>query len=379
MIVGIITQPLENNYGGIIQNYALQRVLKILGHNPITIDQPSSYPLSFKYYFLPDTIECLKNIARWILGKPTVTLPSINTYKYSHHKNDLSNFRNTHIKCTDKLFQEDQIRQFVAEQGIEALVVGSDQVWRPKYNLNIYNSFFRFAIDYNIIKVAYAASFGTDKWEFSNKQEKECRNLLKLFSGVSVREFSAIKICEDHFKISPKIVLDPALLICREEYEEIVKEANVPRFNGDIFCYFLDVNSYKIRLAEKISHKNNLQLFSVLSPTYSIKQKLDIITRPPVEKWLRAFMDAKYVICDSFHGVIFSLIFNKDFMVVLNEDRGKSRFDSIIDLFGISSNVIVNNTNLDNVDFIKNNWNEINKKKDLLKNESISFINSILK
>lgn len=376
MKIGIITQPLELNYGGIIQNYALQYILKELGHEVITLDQPSSYPLSLKYYLIPDITESVKNVARWLLGKKNVTLPSIRARKEQLRKDDLSYFINKYISRTEKVYKNDDLKKIVLEEKIDVLIVGSDQVWRPKYNLDIYNSFLSFAKDLPMIKLSYAASFGTGKWEYTKKQEIKCASLLKMFTGISVREMSGCQMCIEHFHINPQLVLDPTFLINKDVYKSIANSNNVSHSSGNLFCYFLDVNPIKLDIASTVSQKYNLNPFSVLSPEYPLSVKLDSVKRSPLEKWLRSFIDAKYVICDSYHGVVFSLIFNKNFMIVLNKDRGISRFDSLLSQFEISKDVIVNSANPLNLQFVKNDWEKINCLIEKMKIQSISFISS---
>ena len=379
MKIGIITQPLESNYGGIIQNYALQQVLINMGHTPITIDQPSHRPLSIKNYIKEDIITILKNVVKFLLRKGIDELPSLKVKKESKNKKNVEVFIKENIFTTAKVLYEEEIANKCRDLNLEALIVGSDQVWRPQYNLNIYNSFFRFAIDYNIIKVAYAASFGTDEWEFSNKQEKECRNLLKFFSGVGVREISGVTLCEEHFNIKPELVLDPTLLIDRQCYEKLVKKANIEKFDGDIFCYILDKNDFKIEFISEVSKQLHLKPFSVFDPQLGYDTGLNSEIKPPVEKWLRAFMDAKYVICDSFHGVVFSLIFNKDFILLSNKERGLSRFESLFSIFELNKSIIINESvHNRSFQFIQNDWDKINFIKKRLCKQSILFLKTSL-
>src|SRR5690606_21475359 len=96
-------------------------------------------------------------------------------------------------------------------------------VWRPKYTPDITEYFLKFSTS-GMKKIAYAASFGTDKWEFTPEETLECRKLLMEFDHVSVRESSAVKLCEDYFSRSVFHVVDPTLLLPVGTYLELIGE-----------------------------------------------------------------------------------------------------------------------------------------------------------
>ena len=121
------------------------------------------------------------------------------------------------------------VRQF------DAIVVGSDQVWRPKYFKDkIENAFLDFAKSWNIKRIAYAASFGTDEWEYAPKQTKRCGELLKLFDFVSVREMSGINLCATHFDLGAKLEPDPTMLLTTEDYMRLFEVARTPKSSGTL-------------------------------------------------------------------------------------------------------------------------------------------------
>ena len=128
----------------------------------------------------------------------------------------------------------------VKEYALEALVVGSDQTWRAKYNRGrLFDMFLRFARDFTGKKIAYAASFGVDNWEYSKKQTAICTSLLQQFNAISVRETSGVTLCKEYLRLNAIAVLDPTLLIEREVYENLC--VNIP-LNKEKFlvAYVLD-------------------------------------------------------------------------------------------------------------------------------------------
>lgn len=187
MKIGIITQPLHNNYGGILQNYALQQALILLGHGPITIDWKSSKvsPIKAQAYAIKQWI--LRNI----LCKKNVYTP-----KYLPNEEEIRIISRNNIEFIDKYINRtsivDSLEGFLSEtknRNLRALIVGSDQVWRPSYACGrLSEMFLSFAESIDIKRLSYAASFGTDKWEFTPEETSECARLAQKFFFVSVRE-----------------------------------------------------------------------------------------------------------------------------------------------------------------------------------------------
>ena len=112
------------------------------------------------------------------------------------------------------------------ENDFDAIVVGSDQIWRPCMFPNIENAYLRFTIDWDIKRISYAASLGVDNWEYSPKQTKECRRLIQKFNAISVREKSSIDLLKKYFNVNACHVLDPTLLIEGSQYPVDCKIAN---------------------------------------------------------------------------------------------------------------------------------------------------------
>lgn len=318
MKIGIITQSLQGNYGGIIQNWALQQALIKLGYDPITFDV---FPqvASFEKYIKKNINSLLATVFK---GRK---------YRYHHfYKHRIKLFQpfvDNNIKTTtpSRAYTEEMIQQY----GIDALLVGSDQVWRPKYNEGcLEDMFFRFAKDINCPKLSYAASFGTDIWEFDELQTKKCKELISKFNLVSVREPNGITLCKEKLGVDAIQVLDPTLLLEKQDYLNLIEKT--PRLCEKPFlaAYFLDLNK---NLKEKIIQKANERHLEAMILSADTTASLTM------EQWLSIFRDADYIFTDSFHGSVFSFIFGKKFEYVTNETRGASRFKVIEDLLATES------------------------------------------
>lgn len=312
MKIAIVTLSLLNNYGGVIQNFALQRVLDKMQVESKTIDY-LKIPASPFYRY----------VISWI--KAAILLFTSKRRKFARytHKGSRSkkiqDFIDEHICITEKCYRytTDLI------EGFDAVIVGSDQVWRPMFNYKIEERFLSFAKDYSIKRIAYAASFGVDNWECSPKQTRVCSELAKKFDAISVREESGVKLCKEYLGVNATWVLDPTLLLAKEDYLPICEEVPVCT-EKYLAVYVLDENEKLISTYEKEAKARGL----IVKKFYA-----DSKSTLTVPEWIAMFRDASYVVTDSFHGTVFSIIFGKEFKCLYNKTRGSARFDSLLKLY----------------------------------------------
>ena len=361
MKIGIVTQPLMGNYGGLLQNYALQQVLIELGHTPITLDQKSWHLEGWKK-FLQTSKAIIYNL---LFGKKKLTYNQheklINeTLRYSHE------FVRKYIYSTQKVSKDQELKCLCLKEELDAIIVGSDQVWRPLYAPHIEQSYLSFVEGMQIKRIAYAASFGVDEWEYTPEQTRQCRRLIKQFDSISVRENSGISLCKEFLGVEAEHVLDPTMLLPTSNYCDIVNKGNTKAPQGELFAYILDNNEEKKKQINNIARLTTLKPFFVNQAKelkFDIPCNIEEYTYPPVEQWLRSFRDAKYVVCDSFHGMVFSVIFNKNFIVLANKKRGSSRFASLLKMLGLEDRLI-GNDGVDNmIDVLTKpiEWDSVNE------------------
>lgn len=215
-------------------------------------------------------------------------------------------------------------------------------MWRPKYfGLNqIENAYLKFAEGWNIKRISYAASFGTNEWEYTTKQTTECGRLLRVFDAVSVREDSGVALCERYFHVKAQHVLDPTMLLRKEDYIKLFETANTPKSKGNLLCYILDETEEKRTLIKRVANDKRLIPFRVNSEVENQQASLSEQIQPPLELWLRGFYDAEFVITDSFHACVFSILFQKPFLVCGNKKRGLSRFVSLLTMLELKENIV---------------------------------------
>lgn len=337
MKIGILTQPLLSNYGGILQNYALQTILRRMEHEVYTFDL-------LKYTWKDWSIVYSKTIVKKIIGREA-KFPITPTKKKQIEK-PLRKFVHKNIALTTRVRKITW--DLVEKHNLDTLVVGSDQVWRPIYNYSIEDMFFRFADGKEIKKVAYSASFGVDQWEFSPAQTKDCALLAKKIDAISVRETSGVELCKKYLGVEATHTLDPTLLLTAEDYNTLCK--HIQKREPFVFAYILDMDERKVAEIKSFAQAKGLPYF-IKSADNDVKDS------DSVELWLSYFRDAEFVITDSFHGTAFAINYNKDFFVFGNPDRGNSRFDSLLSLFSLKHRMV----ETINSDIQPINWEEVNQ------------------
>lgn len=365
MKIGIITQRIGRNYGGTIQNYALQTILKRLGHDSVTLMLNRPKP-SFIRTFIHSIIDPIMRLT----GKKVPLFFSKKIADLIYGKTQ--KFVDDNISIA--YLNENDFRNYALNQGIEAFVVGSDQVWRPEYNDSLEINYLGFVEDIKLRKIAYAASFGVDEWEYSDEETIRYSKLAAKFDNISVREASAVELCKKYLDVYSEHVLDPTMLLSKEDYCNLLK-GKKHYASKSLFAYLLDDNIEKRAIIEQIAKNRGLEVvYFMPQKLYSNMQDSSEIpeaTYRPIEEWLAGFNDCEYIVCDSFHGSVFSIIFNKPFTVIGNSKRGNTRFDSLLRLFHLEDRMYTSeNTNIiDSID-----WEEINSIIDLYIQKSLLFL-----
>ena len=368
MRIGILTLPLHTNYGGILQAYALQTVLERMGHQVVIIDEPiRQQKTSFKQIF--------KRIIKKCIGRPTTVFWE--KYFFTSYPTISRNIQTFIDKYLHRLVVDSPY--MLQEEDFDAIIVGSDQIWRPKYYDHIENAYLDFAKDWKSLKrIAYAPSFGTNEWEYTADQTKEISNFLKRFDAISVREESGINLCKEHLDVVPQLVLDPTLLLSKDDYCKLIDKANPKSHKGKLLDYVLDDSESISSLISYISGERNIQPFSVNGKPFAEGTKAEDCVKPSIESWLRGFRDADFVVTDSFHACAFSMIFNKPFCVVGNKTRGMARFNSLLKIFHQEFRLIENVEQYKkNATLIRNSPN-INLDDLNIRRESYEFLKNAL-
>lgn len=320
MKVGIVTEPLIDNYGGVLQNYALQKTLIMMGHSPVTFDYLPS--LSFGRYLL----YLGKNLLLSVVPAKRKHIKPY--YHFIRRPEAFQCFVDKYINVTRKV--EHYSSRLIKNNKMEALIVGSDQVWRKGYNPELEDMFLKFAQGSNCRKLAYAASFGVEEWEYPSDLTDICKDLAASFGSISVREESGVKMCREYLSVDAELVLDPTLLLRAEDYDELLPESGETKVPY-LAAYVLDKNEKKDAFINELAFSKGL---AVRYMTVSSESGCSI------EEWLSTIRNASFVVTDSFHGSVFSVIYKKQFVSFVNKERGADRFYSTFGRLGLLSRLI---------------------------------------
>lgn len=305
--IGLLTLPLDTNFGGILQITALYQAVNDLGFDPIYINKHSLR-------------SPFRRLAGFVLERfPGQNIAGVRSYAVAarrHRKFILGQMPNqTRLVRTGK-----EIAGELQRLGVGTVVVGSDQVWRLDYardkgELNYFLSFG----GTDLKRVSYAASFGRSEW-VNEGETKRVSAALSRFSHVSVRETSGVTICRETLGRDDAVhVVDPTLLLDASFYEELAPIGETP---GGVLTYVLD----HVDQVNAIAKSASVYLDDGMGITNLRTQQENLSVR----EWLQHFRRASFVVTDSFHGMVFSIIFKKPFLVVPNADRGAERFTSLL-------------------------------------------------
>lgn len=371
MRIGILTLPLQLNYGGILQAFALSRTLERLGHTPFVIKKGTKHANWKLPLFL-----CKRIIKKYVLGqKSTIIFYERQTRKeYPIVSRNIEPFINKNIpQLSVKRFS------MINAAGIDAIVVGSDQIWRPRYVKNIKSAYLSFAKSWPIKKISYAASLGTDKWEYSPLQTFICKRLINQFHAISVRENSAVSLLRRHFGIDSLQMPDPTLLLSQSDYREIASRRKDTTHHSGIFSYILDHSATADKIIDAVAQKYGTDIYSQTAFDNRLHIPVEQRVQQSVEQWLQNFIDASFVVTDSFHGTVFSIIFNKPFITTGNKARGNSRFETLLRMFNLNERLITSPDNIDKIIESPIDWESINSMIETYMQKATTYLSDNLK
>ncbi len=335
----ILTHPPTCNFGGMLQAFALQETVQSAGVSCKVLEYEAKDRLTRKNS--RSLIFRIRNLVSYLGSRMGIFRKRIPD-AYIHL------FFSAFKRKVLPLRHLDSNRAQLPELKIgTSFIVGSDQVWRCVYARSIESVpffFLNFATqEQRRCSIAYAASFGSDEWEGTPEETEECARLLRDFKAVSVREHSGIRLCREVFGVEAVQMPDPTLLLEQEDYNHLIRHWRTKSTKTPFMAvYLLDENEEKRELAASICQHRGLYA-QHLMPHPGAKRLMDRLPLS-IPQWLRFMRDCECVLTDSFHGCVFSIIFNKPFVCLGNERRGSARFDSLLGTFELQDRLVTNPT-----------------------------------
>lgn len=360
--IALLTMYYDNNYGGNLQRYALVTILKNLGCEVTCLYIRQNWSHYGLKYWIRNSIK--QSIKHYLLQRKneTICLWKEEKESYIQQTSLTESFYDRYIPHTDVLYGDWWLKRYAKKNRFDAYIVGSDQVWRKLYvqRFGLGTWFFDFLPDnYAGKRIAYGASFGVSEPEYSKEEQDLLRPFFNKFDAVSVREQRGQDLLKRYGWTSPeaKCVLDPTLLLRADDYSLLIDAADTQPLTDKLLCYILDMDAEKEEYIKSKAEELNLK------PTILSSGKNATVL---VEQWLRDFKEAEYVVTDSYHGLLFSLIFHKPFKLIINQSRGASRFESVEHILNFSINEPID-------------WEQLDKQLEIARAKSIQFLKDALK
>lgn len=367
MKIGILTWLHNGNYGSVLQAYALQKALRNQGYQTENIDYaPSTVKKvenliknknSLKLFLEKWDAYCAKKVA----GSPR---------ELSEKQKKFEDFRENYINITRRYSSPKEVATIDGEY--DAYICGSDQIWSPVLLNPVF--YFDFLSDTER-KIAYACSFGVSS--IKGKKATKITNYLNRFDYISVRESSGCEIVKNLTGKVVPVMSDPTLLLQRTDWDKVSKyNLNLNKY---IFCYFLSWNEDYWKYVENVSQQLGYQIVIVPSvkETYQVDAK--ILKNIGPEEWVGLVKNASYVITDSFHGTVFSIIYNKPFTVLkrFSDDNPRSqnsRIYTLLEHYNLTNRLGIN-TDIFNLQ----EYTKVNSQVEYDRRYALEWLNNVLK
>jgi polysaccharide pyruvyl transferase WcaK-like protein len=356
MKIGIITFHWGTNYGGVLQAYALQTFLKNLGHDVCIINyKPNRYNKNL--------IKCFKTFRAWSY---------LNNYHEFLKEKKIETFRANYLNRTVLYQSTKDLNE--NPPSCDAYITGSDQVWNPFFTIKgegkPTTAYFLDFGNKEVKRIAYAVSFGCK--DYPDNAKKIAKQHVDRFDAISVRENSGLKIVREMGCGNSIILPDPALLLSPKQYQLTIKKVEIKDPSSFVFSYF--IHNKEKTISKLIKH---------FKTKAKVKRPDKFFNPYSIEEWLAAIKNSSFVITNSYHGVVFSLLFKKDFIIVLTKGRLSGMNDRIYTLLNYLNleKRIINSYDTKNINEIIStpiNYNHVEKKIGALQKKTYSFFEPIL-
>lgn len=311
MKIGILTYHKSHNYGALLQAIALRKVIERMGHEVYYVDYWPEYHKKTYAFYNPEYIlhsnplKTFKSLMRFILYSP-YSLGRIRKFR-KFIRNRIENH------C------ENSANHF------DLIVCGSDQIWRKQPGLNgKFNPTYFAAGGTNADNyISYAASMGIITTD--NKDKELLKEWLQKFNAVSVREES-LKLLLDELKInSPKVVADPTLLLPKEIWQSMLtgKEKRIRK--KYLVYYTLQNDAFDIGTIQKYAEDNNLEIIWMMGGAGRKSFEKNTITCADPYDMMNLIANAEMVFTSSYHGLVFSIIFERQFVTSFTSNSGRAQ------------------------------------------------------
>ena len=329
MKISTITCHNVYNHGALLQAWALATYLSDIGHDCSIIDYQPDY-LTGHYDFKINNKKYDRPLLRWIY----LLFKYPSWRKSLQRKNNFDSFFNRNIRpllTARKYSSIEELRQ--NPPNADVYIAGSDQIWNTFVQNGNDASFYLDFGNNTIKKISYAASFSTEI--ILNSSFNFVKEQLKKFNRISVRETSGINILND-LGLTGSVVSDPVFLIDREKWEAVMTPINISK--KYILIYDTKKSKDLAILAKRMSKIMGMPIYSISGFNLPYAKNKYRMGGPDI--FLSLVKNAECVISNSFHATAFSIIFNRDFIVVKRPDGLNKRMEDLLSAYDLSSRLM---------------------------------------
>lgn len=354
------------NHGASMQAYALMKYLKNTGNEVEIIDYKPDY-LSNHYNMLSiDNPAWGKNIITkgiYLILKMPLRIRGLK------RKREFDEFREKHLNITPKRYtSNDDLKNNLPQADV--YICGSDQIWNSLHQNGKDPAFYLDFVPNEKVKASYAASFATD--EIDDRYKPMVKSKISRLDGVGIREKSGVKIAKELGIEKAINVVDPVFLLDKDEWDKFATEEFNDRY---ILVYDFDKSDLVEKLATNIARKKGCKIYTINADKPKYADKHFNLSGP--KTFVSLVKNAEMVISNSFHAVVFSVIYNKNIAIVNRTENINTRMRDLLEDLNLKDKLVDDNYSIDellrSIDYRETN-KIINEKIELSK----KYIENIL-
>ena len=361
--IGILTFQNAYNYGAILQLYGLYSFLDKNGYDVKVINYKNEYFANYYIYRYSlfkhnEYSNRFKNILK-VIGNPFIAINA------NIRRRKINIFLKKHIKMTEWI-SKDSLKTL--NKNFEVFIVGSDQVWNIE--LSGYDStYFLDFVENDRKRISYAASIG--KEYISGLEYDLMEKNFPLYSAISVREKKASELIEQYFGQKPDVVLDPTMLRDKKFWYDISNESQIKIKKKYILIYAVQQPTNLLDVAVKVAKENDYDVISIFGNDIQCKHKT--IRKASIEDFYDYIRNAECTFVTSFHGLVFSILFNTKFYYELAKTipNNNSRLIDLCEMLGVQGQEIVDSDSIPQGDI---DWSKVNEKLEIERRKSVHWL-----
>lgn len=357
--IGLVTIHAANSYGGVLQAYASQSVLQNYGNVEF---------INYRTRHIKNTMKLL----RFGDGARGVLRGGKDVFRFWSRKKLLERFNNFLEK--NMIIGEEVSSVGDCEKrfkNFDFLVCGSDQIWNPNIMGGLDPIYFH-AYPTRAKKIAFSTSYGS--YIFDEKERLALRGYLKDFHAIAMRENDSSIFIGDIVNFAVDNTLDPTLLLDADQWSKVIPDDSICIDKNYVLIYALKKNKEMIKIIDYITKELKMHVVAIDQDPFCGYRVDEKISFGGPGDYLNLFANANFVITNSFHGTVFSLNFNKNF-IAINPESGKNRITGVLDLVGLSDRFVENVEDIENGMLFEDiNFSECNMRLKNLKMKSMNYL-----